>query len=78
MKKEVRNLVIILIVIFVLYHYIIFFITSGCPPSYVVEKIRYNPNYPGTMPKVDIHVTDQELIRYPFTSPTNVDPFNFS
>lgn len=66
MKKEVRDLAILLIVIFVLYHCIIFFITAGCPPSFAVEKIKYDPNLPSTRPIAGIHVTDQELIRYPF------------
>ena len=66
MKKEVRDLAILLIVIFILYNFIIFFITSGCPPAFAVEKIKYDPNLPSTRPIAGIHVTDQELLKHPF------------
>ncbi len=67
MKKEVKDIGILLLVIFILWNFIIICFTfGGCPPAYIVEKLHYDPNIPSNEPIAGVHITDQDLVRHPY------------
>jgi len=66
MNKKLKVIGILLFVVFVLWNILMIILAfTGCPPSYAVKKI-FVPGTPGPVPVADVHVTDQDLISYPY------------
>jgi hypothetical protein len=67
MKLEVKKVGKILLLVFLLWVFITVALAFGndCN-AFDVERIRYDPEIPGTIPASNVHVTDQELVSRPY------------
>lgn len=65
MNKSWKYLGIGILTIFLIYHlYIWLFAFSGCPPSYDVRKMNFNPDL-GKIP-ASVYITDEDMREHPY------------
>ncbi|HII76645.1 MAG TPA: hypothetical protein HA264_06365 [Methanolinea sp.] len=66
MNPKIKKIGKILLVVFLIWVFITIALAFGGTYAYDVEKIRYDPDIPSTIPPSNIHITDQDLVTRPY------------